>query len=65
MIYKGCVVVVTVGLEPTVSLRSVSFAIVALLHWRLHRSFAQHASASLSPDGEQPTGLTLSSAPIE
>ena len=49
LISQASRVVVTVGLEPTVSLRSVSFAIVALLRCRLHRSFAQPASASLHP----------------
>ena len=51
---------VPVGLEPTVSLRSVRFAIVACSRWRSARSFAHHAYASL----HRPQGA-LGSAPID
>ena len=51
--------VVATGLEPVVSLRSVSFAMVASRRCRLRRSLAQYASASLL----RPLGALGSGAP--
>jgi len=46
---QRCWVVVATGLEPVVSLRSASFAMVASRRCRLRGSLAQYASTSLHP----------------